>query len=280
MEKLLIIDGTNLLFQMFFGMPSKIVNKDGKPIHGILGFIGAFIKIIKMTSPTHIVILFDGEHENSRTELLADYKANRMDYTTVPEENNPFSQLKDIYDALDFLAVKHTEITELEADDVISSYALKYGKDMEIIISSFDSDFFQLINERVSILRYRGSNTILCETAYIQDKYGILPHQYADFKALIGDASDNIKGAEKIGLKTAAALINQFGSLHEIIINADKISKPSIQESILRNTDRLHNNYKLIKLDDKATIPFDISELIYSYSGIATNEVLTGINLK
>ncbi|MBE6013675.1 MAG: 5'-3' exonuclease [Lachnospiraceae bacterium] len=280
MEKLLIVDGTNLLFQMFFGMPSKIVNKDGKPIHGLLGFIGAFIKIIKITSPTHIVILFDGEHENSRTELLADYKANRMDYTTVPEENNPFSQLKDIYDALDFLAVKHTEITELEADDVISSYALKYGKDMEIIISSFDSDFFQLINERVSILRYRGSNTILCETAYIQDKYGILPYQYADFKALTGDASDNIKGAEKIGPKTAAALMNQFGNLHEIIINADKISKPSIQESILRNTDRLHNNYKLIKLDDKATIPFDISELIYSYSGITTNEILTGINLK
>ena len=280
MEKLLIVDGCNLLFQMFFGMSSRIVNKDGKAIQGVLGFVGAFIKIIKMTSPTHLIILFDGEHENSRTKLLADYKANRIDYSTVPDENNPFSQIKDIYHALDFLDVKYTEIAEHEADDVISSYVLKYEKKMEIIISSFDSDFFQLINDSVSILRYRGDHTILCDPSYIWNKYGISPGQYADFKALTGDPSDNIKGAEKVGPKTAAALINQFGSLHNVVTNAGEITKPSIRESILRNTERLHNNCKLIKLDDKAGIPFDISELIYNYNGITTNEVLAGINLK
>lgn len=103
--KLLIIDGHNLLFQMFFGMPSRIINKDGKAIQGTLGFVGALIKIIKMTAPTHLAVLFDGEHENDRVELNAEYKANRTDYSTVAEEDNPFSQLADIYSALDFLWV-------------------------------------------------------------------------------------------------------------------------------------------------------------------------------
>ena len=98
MDKLLIIDGTNLLFQMFYGMPSRIINKDGKAIQGTLGFIGATIKIMKMAAPTHLVILFDGEHPNARTELLAEYKANRPDYSLVAEEDNPFSQIDDVYE--------------------------------------------------------------------------------------------------------------------------------------------------------------------------------------
>ncbi len=97
MSKLLIIDGSNLLFQMFFGMPSRIFSKDGKAIQGTLGFVGALIKIIKMTNPTHLVILFDSEQKNVRTEINANYKANRIDYSTVPNEQNPFSQIKRDY---------------------------------------------------------------------------------------------------------------------------------------------------------------------------------------
>lgn len=277
MEKLLIIDGHNLLWQMFCGMPSRIVNEDGKAIHGTMGFVGALIKIIKITEPTHIIVLFDGEHGNYRTELSTDYKANR---DIGEPEDDMFLQLQDIRTALDFMKIKHMEITELvDADDVISSYVFKYRKDMQIVISSFDSDFFQLIDENVSILRYRGKNTVICDIKYIQNKFSILPEQYADFKSLTGDNSDNIKGAEKIGIKTAAALINQFGRIQDIIINADKIKKPSIRDSILRNAERLQINYKLIKLDDRATIPLDLSELAYIYNGITTYEVLRGIKL-
>ena len=100
-EKLLIVDGHNLLFQMFFGMPNRIVNKDGKAIQGVIGFVGALNKIIKQVEPTHMVVLFDGEHENSRTELLPEYKGNREDYSLVEEEENPFSQLPDVYRALE-----------------------------------------------------------------------------------------------------------------------------------------------------------------------------------
>lgn len=279
MENLLIVDGHNLLFQMFFGMPSRIINEDGKAIHGVMGFVGALIKIIRMTKATHIIVIFDGEHENDRVELLPEYKANRVDYSGVPDDECPFSQLDDIYNALDFMKIKHIEATEFEADDIIANYVYEYSGDMKIFISSFDSDFFQLISDTVSTLRYRGKNTVVCDTAYIQDKYGILPEQYVDFKSLTGDNADNIKGAEKIGLKTAALLVNQFGNLQGIINNADKITKPSIKESVLRNKERLQMNHKLIKLDNKQVQILDLCDLIYTNTNISTHEVLRGIKL-
>jgi len=104
-KKLLIVDGHNLLFQMFFGMPTRIVSKDGKAIQGTLGFVGVLIKIIKMTTPTYVAVLFDAQQENERAKLDSQYKANRIDYSSVPEENNPFSQLSDIYKVLDFMGI-------------------------------------------------------------------------------------------------------------------------------------------------------------------------------
>jgi DNA polymerase-1 len=280
MNKLLIIDGHNLLFQMFFGMPSRIINKDGKAIQGTLGFIGALLKIIRMIEPSHIVALFDGEHENDRAELNAEYKANRIDYSTISEEDSPFSQLQDVYDALDFMKIRHTETAELETDDVIASYAIKHSTKMQIVIASFDSDFFQLINDNVAVLRYRGDKTVICGSEYIQDKLGISPDRYADFKSLTGDSSDNIKGANKVGPKTAAQLIGQIGTLDDILQNTEQISKQSIRESIIKNTERIKVNYRLIKLDDRAPLPFAIDELQYKYDGITTNEVLSGIGLR
>lgn len=280
MSKLLIIDGHNLLFQMFFGMPSRIVNKDGKAIHGTLGFIGAMLKIIRMTEPTHLVVLFDGEHENERVELDAQYKANRIDYSLVSEDENPFSQLKDVYTALDFMNIRHTEVTEFEADDMIASYVIAYREELQIVISSFDSDFFQLIGDNVSVLRYRGDKTVLCDRSYILNRYGITPEQYVDFKSLTGDTSDNIRGADKIGPKTAGQLICEFETLDNIIVNADKIKKPSIRESIIRNTQRLKNNQKLITLESRVNIPIFLNELTYRDQGIMTNDVLYGIGLK
>ena len=280
MEKLLIIDGHNLLFQMFFGIPAKITNKDGKAIQGTLGFVGALIKIIKITKPTHVVVLFDAEQENSRTKLDAQYKANRVDYSVVAAEQNPFSQLADIRAALDYLTIQHKEIAGFEADDVISSYVCAYSSQMNIVISSFDSDFFQLINENTSILRYRGTKTILCNHQYVLDRYGILPEQYPDFKSLTGDTADNIRGADRIGPKTAAQLIGQFGTLTQIIENAESIVKPSIRNSIIESAKRLALNYELIKLDAHAPLPFDIEQCRYAYCGVTTTEVLQGIGLR
>ena len=172
-KRLLIVDGSNLLFQMFFGMPSRIVNDQGKAIQGTLGFVGALLKVIRKVEPTHVAVLFDGEHENDRASLDSNYKANRVDFSEAPEEENPFSQINDVYAELDFIGIKHTETTTCEPDDLIAGYALSYGREIEIIIASFDSDFFQLITDKVSVLRYRGKNTVICTPEYIKEKLGI-----------------------------------------------------------------------------------------------------------
>lgn len=279
MNRLLLVDGSNLLFQMFFGMPSRIVNKQGKAIQGTLGFVGGLLKMIRRVRPTHIAVLFDGEHENSRCELNADYKANRVDYNEIPEEENPFSQLPDVYAALDYLRISYAETRVCETDDWIAGYALTYGQESEIVISSFDSDFFQLITDKVSVLRYRGDKTMICTYDYIKDKLGIEPGQYADFKSMTGDSSDNIKGAEKIGPKTAARLLNQFGTLDKILAGAEGIEKPSVKDSVIRNADRLRTNYRLIKLGNTAPLPFELKDLVYRFTEMTTKDVLRGIGL-
>lgn len=279
-NRLLVVDGSNLLFQMFFGMPARIVNEHGKAIQGTLGFVGALLKMIRKTNSTHIVMLFDGEHENPRSALDTGYKANRINYSELPEEDTPFSQLPDVYAALDYLMIKHMETTTCEADDLIAGYALTYGQKCEIVISSLDSDFFQLITDRISVLRYRGDNTVICTPEYIRNKFGIEPGQYADFKSLTGDSSDNIKGANKIGPKTAAYLLNEFGNLETILANAGNIKKASVRESIIQSSDKLKINYQMIKLGNKAQIPFGLDELAYKDNGVTTSEVLKGIGLK
>ncbi|MBQ7864114.1 MAG: flap endonuclease [Lachnospiraceae bacterium] len=290
MQKILLVDGSNLLFQMFFGMPARIINEQGKAIQGTLGFVGALLKIIRRISPTHVAVLFDGESHNPRVDLDADYKSNREDYSQVAEEENPFSQLPDIYDALDFLGICHAETEDCETDDWMAGYVKKYtamGADAvfatkipEIVISSFDSDFFQLISDKVTVFRYRGENSVLCDRAYLQDKFGIIPERYADFKSLTGDTADNIKGADKVGPKTAAQLVNDFGSLEEILARAEVIKKPSVRESVKQNAERLRKNYRLIKLTGVENLPFALNEMRWEDSGITTNEVLKGIGLK
>lgn len=280
MNKILIVDGSNLLFQMFFGMPVRIYNSKGVGIWGVLGFVGALLKIIRQVEPTHMAVLFDGENENERVLLDADYKANRPDYSDVADEENPYAQLPYIYQALAYLGIAHAETTSCETDDWIASYVKLYGDENEMVISSFDSDFFQLISENVSILRYRGDKSIICTPDYLQEKFAIAPCQYADFKSLTGDKADNIAGAPKVGAKTASALLREFGTLEKIIENAEKISKPSVREAIMRSKERLWHNLKLIKLKGNVEVPFDLDRMAYTYNGITTTEVLRRIGLK
>lgn len=279
-RKILIVDGSNLLFQMFFGMPSRIYNEQGIGIWGVLGFVGALLKIVRQTNPTHLAVLFDGDNKNKRTLINSDYKANRIDYSQACDEENPYSQLTYVYQALQYLGITYAETTNCEVDDWISSYTSLYGKDNEIVVSSFDSDFFQLISDNVSILRYRGDKSILCTPKYLREKYGIEPYQYADFKSLTGDKADNIVGADKVGTKTASVLLQEFGSLDNIIRNAETIRKQSVRKSITKNSERLLRNLELIKLDGQNDVPVGLDDMLFTYSKITTTEVLRGIGLK
>ena len=274
MEKLVIVDGSNLLFQMFYGMPARIGNRDGRPIQGTLGFVGALLRILRMTAPTHAAVLFDGECSNPRKTLDEDYKANRPDYSLLPEEETPFSQLPDIFAPLDCLGIPWAETADCEADDWIAGYARKYGRESQVVIVSQDSDFFQLITDRVRVLRYRGEKTVICDPEYIRAKLGIEPDRYAAYKSLTGDHADNIRGAEHIGPKTAAALMNRFASLEELLAHPEEIARPYIRDAVIRCAPRLRTNYLLIRLTGAEDLPFAPAEMTYRDTGLTTRQVL------
>ncbi len=278
MDKILIVDGSNLLFQMFYGMPARIVNSQGRPIQGVIGFVGALLKVIRRVKPTHVLVTFDGECQNPRKELDENYKANR-DYDKPPEEL-PFCQLPDIFNALCFLDIPYRETTCCEADDWIAGYVRTYGQSHEIVVVSQDSDFFQLIGDRVRILRYRGDQSVLCDRGWLMDKYGIAPEQYADFKSMTGDTADNIRGADKIGPKTAAWLLQQFGDLEGILEHMQQVSKPSVRASLEQSAERLRLNRLLIRLEGSKSLPFTLGELVWEDPGYTSYRILTEIGVR
>ena len=277
MERLLIVDGCNLLFQMFCGMPARILNSQGKAIQGTLGFTGALLKMLRIVRPTHVAVLFDGEGQSPRVELDPQYKANRP---PLEAENDPFTQLPDVYRVLDYLGICHAETAACEFDDWAAGYAKHRASGMEVVIASQDSDFFQLVDDYVTVLRYRGDHSVLCDRDFLQKKFGIAPEQYADFKCLTGDTADNIRGADKVGPKTAAALLQQFGDLETMLTRSDEITKPSIRASISESRERLRLNQKLIRLEGSASLPFPVETLSYTPTELTTNQILANIGLR
>lgn len=280
-EKLLIVDGHNLLFQMFYGMPNKIYNEDNVPIQGVIGFIGALLKIIKINNPDYIVILFDKEQELDRKKINENYKDNRINYSNVSDDENPFFSLKYIYKVLDLIKIKYTEVDTYEADDMIASYVFSYFGRYDIIISSQDSDFYSLINDSVNVFKYRGIKSELVTKEKIFEKYHIDSKYFADYKALIGDNSDNIKGVYGIGPKTATSLINEYGNIINIINNANEISNIKLRNKILDNISLLKENIELIKYTKTYELPFSIDELKLNIDeNIKTMELLKKCGIK
>ena len=121
---------------------------------------------------------------------------------------------------------------------------------------------------------------MLCDAAYIREKLGIEPSQYAEYKALTGDKADNITGIRGVGPRTAASLIQQFGSLEELLARKDEIRKPSLRKALAEQETQLHRNYQLIRLEGVVSIPRKPEELVWQDCGMTTTEVLKGIGLK
>lgn len=279
MDRLLLVDGSNLLFQMFYGMPARIPGRDGRPVHGTLGFTGALLRVLRMRVPTHCAVFFDGEHENPRKALDEAYKANRPDFSHMEEQETPFGQLPDINRVLEYLGIPRMETTDCETDDLIAAYARRMGEKMYVDILSYDSDFFQLLSNRVSQLRYRGKLTVCWDPNTLREKFGIEPEQYADFKSLTGDASDNIRGAERVGPKTAAKLLRQYGTLEALLTGAEEISQPALRESILSSRERLLRNRALIRLEGTVPLPFMPEEMTFVLSEESSGSILRRLEI-
>jgi DNA polymerase I len=242
MNRLLLIDGHNLLFKAFFGIPEKL-NAEGKCVHGVFGFISMTVNIIRKTTPTHVLVVFDPEETPSRTETYAPYKSNRKDYSSLPDNENPFTQLKSIKKGLDAIGIKFCEQSGAEADDLIASYTGL--PDFQTVIVSSDTDFFQLVNRQTIVYHYHSRNPVFYNIEAVTAKFGIPPARYLEYKALVGDKSDNISGVRGIGPKNALKVLNNERQL-----------TPEEQTILQRNVD-------LIRLNAKVVRPYEPEHLVY-----------------
>ena len=275
---ILIIDGNNLMFQMFYGMPERIYNKSGRTIHTTIGFISYLLKQISLTNATHIAVVFDEDGSDERKELYSDYKANRLDdWSSLPEEEIPFSEEDQIFKCLEYLEIKTIKSKGMEADDAIASIAMLFKDDAKITISSFDSDFFQLISDSTSVLRYRGKASVLWDKAYFESKMGFSPEKYPLFKALTGDNADNIEGVKGIGPKRGAEIVNVIASIDEDL----SLLKPQYKKALEDSKAIIERNIQLIKLKYRPEINISLDELCFSQekAKLRNSEILSACNI-
>lgn len=199
-----------MLFRMCFGMPS-ILNKSNKEVKGVYGFVASILKLSKEFSTDKFIVCFDTETSmNNNKELNEDYKSNRPDYSTLPENENPFIQLDYIIKALNKLDIPTLQCVDNEADDYLASIAKKYEDKYNVIIISSDKDLLQIVDDNIQV--YNAQAKILYTKEKIKEKFNVDVEQYILYKALVGDNSDNVKGIKGVGPKTAVKLINDRNS--------------------------------------------------------------------
>lgn len=281
-NNLVIIDGHNLLFQMFFGMPNRIYNAQGQMISGTLGFVSAVLKLAKMYNARDLVVVFDSEQQLLNKEENVDYKANRIDYSKLEDEKNPFTQLPFIEKALKKLDICHMfSCGGYEADDYIYSIIKNYKHNYDkVLLVSKDSDFYQLVDDKVSVVNYKGNNSIIMDTQQVIKRYGIKPEQYIFFKAIVGDKADNIKGVYGVGKVTASKLVNQYNDFENFYNNLHNLSN-KLQVMFINEKPRLMSNVKIISLQEVAEVAgVEVSDFSYNVASyVRAKDVLKELNI-
>lgn len=267
--KTVIVDGHALLFQMFFGMPNKIKNHNGENIEAVVGFVGALLKIVGISQPTHLLVVFDAEQPLLRKEIDASYKSNRIDYSQVAANDNPFTQLPHIMRCLGAMGVAFYEAVGCEADDVIAGLCKQNQAHGEVVIVSPDKDFLQLVCPKVSVLAYRGKLSKWWTENAVKEQFGVSPSQWVLYRAMTGDASDNIKGLQGIGPKTAAKLLASFGSLDALLAQFDK-----------EKQQKLLQNIAIMDLGACQIPQIDLAQCKYLPNGLKTVDVLKKVGLR
>lgn len=251
-NRLLIVDGNNLLFQMFYGIPTKIYNKRGRTIHATLGFVSALQRLVKSYRIERCLVVFDHDGSDERKQTLDTYKANRVqDWGNMPADEVPFFEEEYIRACLGYLGVCTLDSCQMEADDLIASIALKERTESEVFIASYDSDFFQLIDENVSVIRYRGEHTKLIDKQAFETEFGFSPSRYALFKALTGDTADNVKGVPSIGKKRAAQIVENCENLTALHASDLAFLPPKARQNVTENLALVERNLSLILLSEK-----------------------------
>ncbi len=252
-DKVLIIDGLNTFIRCFSAIPT--LNDDGAHVGGIVGFLRSIGYAIRTIRPTRTVIVFDGKGgSNRRKKVFPQYKAGRnmserlnrsYDFNNKEDEHESMiMQLTRVIDYLDYLPVTTITIENIEADDTMAYVTKQILKTSKIVLMSTDKDFLQLVNHRVSV--WSPTKKKMYDPPKVLEDYGIPSHNFAVYRSIDGDKSDNINGVRGWGLKTIQKKIPLL--LEDKILNIDDIIKED--EKLKENEEILRRNYRLMQLEE------------------------------
>ena len=261
MENVLIVDGNNLLFQMFYGMPSKIYNKSGQTIHATIGFVSAILRLIKLIDASKVRVVFDEDGSEEKKQAYEQYKTNRINnWDELPSDEVPFNEEENIKKCLTYMGINYLNSKDMEADDLIASLVYLFKNENKVFISSYDSDFYQLIDENVSIIKYKGKSTSLFSLKEFIEAFSFTPDKYVFYKSLVGDSADNIKGINGIGKVRASKIVKNCSSFDELIDLSNQLLPAKIASCIKDEKERFLLNNKIITLTYNSKINYDIRE--------------------
>lgn len=236
MKKILLIDGSSLIFRAFYAI-RNLTTKDGVFVNGVYGFLNMYYKALELINPTHVFVAFDKGSKTFRHNEFADYKGTR---DNAPNEiTYQFGILKDLLSSMN---VNYLELDEYEADDIIGTIAkLAQKEGFEVDIFTGDRDYLQLVDDNILVyLTKKGISEIkLMNTESILEEYDLYPKQLIDVKALQGDSSDNIPGVKGVGEKTALKLIQEYGNLENLYENIDNL-KGKLKENLVNEKDKAY----------------------------------------
>jgi DNA polymerase-1 len=244
--RVLLVDGHHLAYRTFHALKGLTTSR-GEPVQAVYGFAKSLLKALKEDGDS-VIVVFDAKAPSFRHEAYEGYKAGR-----APTPEDFPRQLALIKELVDLLGLVRLEVPGYEADDVLASLAKKAEKEgYEVRILTADKDLYQLLSDRIHVLHPEG---YLITPAWLWEKYGLRPDQWADYRALTGDESDNLPGVKGIGEKTARKLLEEWGSLERLLKNLDRL-KPAIREKILAHMDDLKLSWDLAKV--RTDLPLEV----------------------
>ena len=259
--RLYLVDGSGFIFRAFHALPPLTRKSDGLPVGAVQGFCNMLWKLLvemkaAPDAPTHLAVVFDHSEKTFRNALYDGYKAHRP-----PAPADLVPQFPLVREATRAFGVPSLELPGYEADDVIAAYADTVSRaGGEVVIISSDKDLMQLVNDRVSMLDTMKNLHIRHDQ--VVEKFGVGPEKVVEVQALCGDAVDNVPGAPGIGIKTASALILEYGDLDTLLARAGEIKQPKRRETLIAFADQIRLSRQLVTLDRNTPLPEPLTDLV------------------
>jgi len=256
-----LIDGSGYIFRAYYALPPLTRKSDGLPVGAVSGFCSMLFKLLEdskanenLQKPTHFAVIFDAARKTFRNEIYSDYKANRSE---APDDLAP--QFEYIRKSVVAFNLPSVDLPNYEADDLIATYVEQIlAKGAKVTIVSSDKDLMQLYRKDVRIFDPMKNKFITSED--IVTKFGVGPEKVIDVQSLAGDSSDNVPGVPGIGVKTAAELINKYGTLEKLLDNAQEIKQNKRRETLIENKNKAIISKKLVTLMKDAPVERKIEE--------------------